>query len=1102
MKKFFRRSLACIIAVVMIATSLPFSAITVGAATSTTPISMNAFGAFRNGTASRVGTDYISVCNDGQNTNFVMAVFKFDISGLTVDDSMTISSAKFNYYLQLTESENKGVSFYYPTKNLNEFDIADRYQNQPNSSIWKTDDGKHLSRAIDYYGLQALATGITTSSTKTTGELEIGSSILESKKQGKSYAAVVGVIASPGQSGGTGGWTDTSIGYSSKTVNVTITDNKTYIDSKINSWQAPTSKTVYAYGTNTGIVNALYSDDTFIDAGYTDFCLNEKFDDTKMQAKTMPAAGRIVFMYTGDNTVAKIPINVQTKKVGSVLQKYKINYLSSADSNWTYDNNSWYGASAWNKWEAVNPSGEDGVQVVSSSSSHNATNFSDSNRSGGTSGELFLHNIAFYNGAVTFDNGYMKLPNPTIDMSFDGYCKWQDGWGPWATDQYSYQNNITKKSTVATGYSVPTLSLPSTASYYLIDFSEMQNMYSRVKTEYSTVSSKSAMYSDDSLANYYNAVKKIIAYNPQSYDFSTDAGVKSCASDMQTVISGYNTAYNGLTKKTLTVSFQNQTGNITIKSKTVTYGDKLGEFPANSAPLTHDKDEFLDEGYHFNYTWPTTYTPDTIVTSNLTIRETGAKEACMGTATCTARPVCEKCGMEFGAIAPDNHDPIYNFKDYTKHIKTCSRCDKLNVEEAHTDDGTGHCQYCRHVLLDTSALDSAKTKAENILNVGNADGKYVADTYQNLSDVYNRIKNVVPTTEDDVNSLATELLTAISSLISANITITFTKQENGTQVGEAETIDAKYGDPVEIPVNDGDVEKWEIVNNEGAPNEVRTFVKTGENTLSIVVSENISVIAHLAVNSTSQQQNITKVVFMGRNNNLVAIKYIEPGKSFATSDVPIPAIPFYSENGWDKTEVVGLENGGEIIVRAQYDFNVTDADAHKCGIHYDGFEGKVRKYNYDSFVKLYNSSEYFGMYEDEAKTKLLTYFKTDEFYAPHNPNIYVAPVDASAVTASVGVTGSYQVNYDTKDVAAFNCKFFVPDNAQIVEWGIKANAGGTTYNLKSNGKTSRNEYTFKVTVAKSTNISSVSAKAYIIYIDSAGNRTTLLSNNEVPIDFN
>ena len=80
MKKLFKRSLACIIAVVMIATSLPFSAITANAdTTANSSITMNAFGAFKNGNASRVGADYISVCNDGQSSNFVMAVFKFNI---------------------------------------------------------------------------------------------------------------------------------------------------------------------------------------------------------------------------------------------------------------------------------------------------------------------------------------------------------------------------------------------------------------------------------------------------------------------------------------------------------------------------------------------------------------------------------------------------------------------------------------------------------------------------------------------------------------------------------------------------------------------------------------------------------------------------------------------------------------------------------------------------------------------------------------------------------------------------------------------------------------------------------------------------------------
>ena len=144
-----------------------------------------------------------------------------------------------------------------------------------------------------------------------------------------------------------------------------------------------------------------------------------------------------------------------------------------------------------------------------------------------------------------------------------------------------------------------------------------------------------------------------------------------------------------------------------------------------------------------------------------------------------------------------------------------------------------------------------------------------------------------------------------------------------------------------------------------------------------------------------------------------------------------------------------------------------------------------------------------GLTSEEAKTKLLTYFKTDEFYAPHNRDIYVYELpDNFTPTASVGVTGSYHDSNDTKDIAAFNCKFFVPDNAKVVEWGIKATADGTVYNFKSNNKTSRNEYTFKVNVEKAAKISSVSAKAYIIYFDAKGDRITLLSNNEVAINFN
>ena len=141
------------------------------------------------------------------------------------------------------------------------------------------------------------------------------------------------------------------------------------------------------------------------------------------------------------------------------------------------------------------------------------------------------------------------------------------------------------------------------------------------------------------------------------------------------------------------------------------------------------------------------------------------------------------------------------------------------------------------------------------------------------------------------------------------------------------------------------------------------------------------------------------------------------------------------------------------------------------------------------------------MYEDEARTKLLTYFKTDEFYAPHNSDIYVyaLPEDFTP-TATVGVTGSYSGtdNDAGKKFATFNCKFYVPDGATVLEWGIKATAGGQTRTFKSETKSRRNEYSLKVTFSQSSSISSIDAQAYIIYEtvkDGKVIKETVLSNN-------
>ena len=88
MKKLFKKSIACLIAVLMVVSTMPFTAVTASAATST--IQMTAMGCFRNGTANRVGADYVSVCNDSQNSNFDIAVFNFDISKIPLFNCISL----------------------------------------------------------------------------------------------------------------------------------------------------------------------------------------------------------------------------------------------------------------------------------------------------------------------------------------------------------------------------------------------------------------------------------------------------------------------------------------------------------------------------------------------------------------------------------------------------------------------------------------------------------------------------------------------------------------------------------------------------------------------------------------------------------------------------------------------------------------------------------------------------------------------------------------------------------------------------------------------------------------------------------------------------
>lgn len=1115
----------------------------------TTTLYNNSYGLVTNGSDTRIKNNntQFQIVNDGESNNINAGILHFDLSQFAKAD---IGKVKFHVtFDSLTgDSDIRYTNFYYATSISNTAWLTEVTHEKLNANLGSGTGTTGVTAYLEGLGYNAAKErGLLAQfdkqegTTKTFEDVSISETIGDLIKKGHKDLYIIIMHNNAGGTGSKNGWSDALISPSKVYFsidntpfdNTTLIGNKTYIDKNIGNLTAPTTQTVNAWGTNTGIVNALYSSDTSIDNTKTNFSMNEKESDTRLQVKAYAPVGRIVYMYTGDKSVAKVPVAIEINKDCSVLQRIQFNYLISANSDWTFNNNLWYKTTAWNSWTIDSSKNTDGSFEVSSNSSHNVTDYSDTYRDNiGFSDTRNFRNIAFYNGNVSFgENGYMKLPNPQIDMSLDGFCWWTTwNWG--TVNHYSYQNNITKNTT-GLERAVPTLSLPSTASYYLLDCSELMNVYSRVKQEYEYIKSEEDKCTEDSVLAYYQAVSNLIGFKLDGYDLSTDANLQTCASDISNVVSAYNTAYNNI-KHVVTVYY----GDGRVQTTYMKKGEKI-TITGDSFLLTNSPTVSNGNNQHKVYSFiGTEFDLDgiTIDGSQYEFYEPYTLVDCSGgTATCVTKAVCTTCHAEYGTVDSNNHvnkthyDEVpatcttgghseyyvcddcsavigkidyealghnyeYNFKDYTNHIKTCSRCDIAAVEEAHTNDGTGKCSLCLGTLLDKTALNAAIATAKPIYEPNNTDGTYVTESFNEFKAVYERVTTTNPTTQEEVNSLTAELTTATNILRKTTLTVQF---DIVTDTTVTKNSTASYGEVKEFTATGGDVEKWVIVTDNGTDQPATTtYIKTGENTISLVITRNVQVIAHLAENSTSQQK-ITKVVFRGRNNAVVAIKYIGAGTPLATAGVAVPTIPFYKDGVWDKDEVIGLENGGEITVRAQYTFKGTEAD--KCGIH---FEGNVKKFNYDTLVKLNGTSTYYGMYEDEAKTKLLTYFETDEFYAPHNPDIYVYALDSAPPTASVGVTGSYHDSNDTKDIAVFNCKFYVPEGATVLEWGIKATAGGTTYNFKTDTKSRRNEYSLKVNVAKAANISSVSAKAYIVYIDGNGKRITLLSNNEVAINFN
>ena len=550
----------------------------------------------------------------------------------------------------------------------------------------------------------------------------------------------------------------------------------------------------------------------------------------------------------------------------------------------------------------------------------------------------------------------------------------------------------------------------STASIYVLNYKKLVDKANAVKTELSGMDT--SIYEETSLDNYYNAINNMFAFNPTSYNYSSDqkGTVETAAKDMNRLMTAVDTAKSELKIKYTFVKNDGTSSVVAAVNET----EALANKPANTAST---QKTYAGENQHkwTEYTWPETATNYTF-----TEQATEKSEAC-------------------------------------------------NVVDS-------KCTECGNVFLDLEAWN--KAAQEHITIKINDVSKYTnesMDEYNALADEAIALRNSA-TTQEDVDKATAMLLSAQTVLRKKSVTVTLVYVNDSDEVSQTpETV--SYGETYNA-VSDKNVDKWTVSTDNGA---TTTRLNTYDKTVSIVVTKDVVIKAY----QTDEEQTATssKVTFYGKNNVVVAVKYIAKGTELPTNTVGVPEIPFYDKGKWDKETVTGT--GSDISVKAVYE--TIQSEEELCGVHYDGFEGGVKKYSYDSYVYLTgaDTTKKYALYSDAAHTKLLTILGGIDFYAPKTKDIYVGEYTKEDV-ASIGITGSFNQKTETPTgtikSAVYNCKFYLPKNATVVEYGLEVTLNGKTARVKAESKSERNEYSIKLNAPiNSDSTFKIKGRAYVTY---------------------
>lgn len=220
MKKTFKKFVACLLTVLMVATALPLSVFASDESTTTLPVTTG-IAVCNNASNTRVESDgSFNIVNDGSDTNFSIGFWKYDISALKAVGA-TVTSANVNVNVKTVGEDCTGLSFYYGTNSAS--DAIASGASLPDS-IKGTND-KHLDQAKEYFGLQnSLIKTVEKADVKVgTYTIDIAAAINASIAANLNYCTLMVTQKTFGGRDGDKGWSDTHIANDAAPLQVSYT---------------------------------------------------------------------------------------------------------------------------------------------------------------------------------------------------------------------------------------------------------------------------------------------------------------------------------------------------------------------------------------------------------------------------------------------------------------------------------------------------------------------------------------------------------------------------------------------------------------------------------------------------------------------------------------------------------------------------------------------------------------------------------------------------------------------------------------------------------------------------------------------------------------